>query len=111
MKYSEVNDEEIIKDMAIRLDVLRRSKEIKDAEIAKRGGITMVTISKFRSGQNITLKTFIRLLRALGELDRLEALLPKETEWSPLGVKNSTPKHRVRSKRNKTGNFIWGDEK
>lgn len=111
MDYSLLNDEEILKDLSSRLENLRISKEMKDSQLVEKSGVTSVTISKFRSGHNITLKTFIRLLRALGELDRLESFLPSENEWSPLASENAAPKKRVRTKLKQKGAFVWGDEK
>lgn len=108
--YSLQSDQDIMKNLASRFDALRLSKEVKDEEIIEKSGVSNVTISKFRSGKNITLKTFISLLRALGELDRLEALLPEGKEWSPLALRKPSPKKRVRSKRKKSSSFTWGDE-
>lgn len=108
--YSLLSDEDIMKNLASRFDALRLSKEIKDEELVEKSGVSSVTISKFRSGKNITLKTLIGLLRALGELDRLETVLPEGKEWSPLASQTSSPKKRVRSKKKPNSSFIWGDE-
>lgn len=108
--YSLQSDQDIMKNLASRFDALRLSKEMKDEELVAKSGVSSVTISKFRSGKNITLKTLISLLRALGEVDRLEALLPEGKEWSPLALKNTSPKKRVRSKVKKNSSFTWGDE-
>ncbi len=108
--YSLQSDEDIIKNLASRFDALRVSKALKDEELVEKSGVSSVTISKFRSGKNVTIKTLIGLLRALGELDRLETVLPEGKEWSPLASRKSPPKKRVRSKKKPNSSFIWGDE-
>jgi len=106
-----MTDEEILLDLAHRFDTVRKKKEIKDTDLVSRGGANGIAMSKFRSGDNITLKTFIRLVRGLGELDRLERLFSSIEDWSPTGAVDTAPKRRVRDKRNAGKPFSWGDEK
>jgi DNA-binding Xre family transcriptional regulator len=108
--YSQISDTDIIKNLAARFDALRLSKEMKDEEIIEKSGVSGVTISKFRSGKNITLKTFISLLRSLGEIDRLEAVFPEGKVWTPLASRHNITKKRVRSKKQEKSGFCWGDE-
>ncbi|HNY21626.1 MAG TPA: hypothetical protein PKO22_05705 [Treponemataceae bacterium] len=105
-----MTDEEILLDLAHRFDTVRKKKEIKDTDLVSRGGANGIAMSKFRSGDNITLKTFIRLVRGLGELDRLERLFSATEDWSPTGAGDETPRRRVRDKKKPEKPFTWGDE-
>jgi len=72
MAYTVLTDEEILHDLAQKIDFMRRNKKIKDSEVAMRGGTNRVVLNNFRNGHGgISLKSFIRLLRGIGELDRL----------------------------------------
>ena len=110
MPYTLMTDEEILKNLAERFDAIRKKKEIKDADLVSRGGANGIAMGKFRSGENITLKTFVRLVRGLGELDRLERLFSASEEWSPTGSDDKTPRRRVRDKKKPAQPFTWGDE-
>lgn len=111
MSYKLKTDDEILRDLAVKLDLIRRSKKIKDAELVSRGGTNEVVLNKFRSGSGgINLKTFIRFLRGIDELERLESLLALKQDYSPTGQKQAIPKRRVRDKKKEDTNFVWGDD-
>jgi hypothetical protein len=111
MSYDLKTDDEIAFDLAQKYDLLRRTKELKDAEVAGRGGTNTVVLNKFRQGSGgVSLKTFIRLIRGIGELDRLEALLAMPERYSPIGSQRSIPAKRVRGRKAPGGGFAWGDE-
>jgi DNA-binding phage protein len=84
---SSKTDQEIIEFLGQQFDMLRRTKAIQDQELLERGGAHVESLNKFRQGTgNPTLKTLIRLLRGIGELDRLEALMrAPETDFRPSG--------------------------
>lgn len=110
MPYSLMTDAEILSDLADKFDSLRRMKEIRDQDLVKAGGTNDIAMTKFRGGGNITLKTFIRLLRGLGELERLERFLAVTEAYSPAGNNPSMPGRRVRKKAAPGKAFTWGDE-
>jgi hypothetical protein len=110
MSWSLMNDDAIIQDLASRLDHSRRAQHLKDSELSAKGGFSDITMGQFRSGKNITLKTFIRILRALGELERLENVFSAADSWRPMGTRNDIPEKRVRGKKTTKKPFVWGDE-
>ena len=111
MSYELMTDEEILKDMAEKLDLIRRTKHIKDTELAARGGTNRTVLKNFRGGKGgISLTSFIRLIRGLDELDRLENLLSMPEAYSPSGKGPSVPEKRVRSPKKAPSPFKWGDE-
>ena len=111
MKYNILTDDDIIMDLAKQFERLRVRKQIKDTEIEEAGGISRRTLYNFRQGTTaITLKSFIRLLRGIGELERLETLLDDQEEYRPLGGSEKELPKRVRDRGKKGGDFKWGDE-
>ena len=112
MDYKLLTDDEIMQDLAEKFDLLRRSKEIKDETLAAKGGTNRMQISRFRNGQGgISLKTFIRILRGMDELDRLEDLLKVDMDYHPSGKASSIPRKRVRNSVSDASAFTWGEDK
>ncbi len=111
MSYNLMMDDDILKDLAEQFEKIRIRKQIKETEIEKAYGISRRTLYNFRQGTTaITLKSFIRLLRGIGELDRLETLLVDSTAYSPIsGTEKELPK-RVRGRGGLEKVFKWGDE-
>ena len=112
MSYRLQTDEQILADLASRLDLIRRFKQIKDNELVERGGTDRHILKKFRGGKGgITLKSFVRLLRGLDDLDRLESLLPIPDTYSPTGKERAIPDQRVRDRKRENGGFTWGEDR
>lgn len=111
MPLNTKSDDEIIKILSQKFNLLRRHKEIKDEELVNIGGTNRVVLNNFRSGKSgITLKTFIRLMRGLGELDSLEALFETPQEFSPISNPLQRQKKRIHTKK-ATPNFKWEEDK
>ncbi|MCK5157080.1 MAG: hypothetical protein KAQ69_11685 [Spirochaetales bacterium] len=112
MDYRSMTDGDIIKDLAKHFETLRIKKQLKEVEVEESSGVSRKTMYNFRQGVTaITLKNFIRLLRAIGELDRLQILFQESEKYSPLSnTKKNLPK-RIRDKQRAEKNFTWGDEK
>ena len=111
MDYDMMADDDIIKDMAEQFEKLRIRKQIKETDIEETCGISRRTLYNFRQGTTaITLKSFIRLLRGIGELHRLQTLLNDSKEYSPIGGEEKELPKRVRDKRSIGNDFKWGDE-
>ncbi len=111
MKYSMMSDDAIIRELAGGVEQLRLARKMKEADMEKVSGISRKTYYNFKHGSGISLKNFIALLRALGELDRLEQIFPDNQQVfhpSP-HVKTHTQK-RVRDKQKTDRPFRWGDE-
>ena len=57
----------------------RLSYNLTQKEVSEQTGINIITIRKFENGQlyNITLQTFLRLLKILDRMEYIEELLPE----------------------------------
>lgn len=76
--YAQSNSD-IIKSLGLRFKEYRRRLGLSQKDIAEQTGLSIFTISTFESGKatGITLISFIKLLRAIEELEQTEAILPE----------------------------------
>ncbi len=104
-------DEDIIRDLAARVEKIRIEHQLKETELEESSGISRKTFYNFKQGSTGTsLKSFIRLLRALGEAERLKLMFPESEVYSPMGNSEDDLPKRVRDKQKRDGEFHWGDE-
>ena len=95
------SDPDLQRELGARLRAHRIQQELTVEALAAQAGVTPLTILKAERGANITLRTLLRLLRALGMVDQITALVP-EPAPSPMALleeKPAPPRQRVRKKR------------
>lgn len=94
-----------------RLEEIRLSKNISQAELAKQAGVSRSTMTRIADGQSTSLDSFIRIIKALGLAGHLAALLP-DPEVRPVELVRYDGKHRRRAsgKRKASKPWSWGDE-
>ncbi len=110
MGFDTMTDHEVVVALGQQYDQLRRHKQLQDKEILSLSGTSSSVLAKFRSGKgNITLETFIKLMRALGELSTLEKLLTVPEQYSPTAQKVALLERIHKSKKEKIP-FTWGDD-
>ena len=70
-------------------------------DVAEQSGVTVITIHKFENGiaNNLTLGTFILLIKALGRIDALDELLPELPESPYLQRGNDRKAQRIRHRK------------
>ncbi len=78
-------DPEILERMGARLRALRKARGLTLAEVADATGLHTTTVSRAEHGDNPTLLTVVRLLRAYGRLGALESFIPAP-EVSPMAL-------------------------
>ena len=79
--YSELYEQsgsDIIRQLGKRFSDYRKRMAYTQNEVAGKSGLSVFTISSFENGSStgITLASFIKLLRAIDNLDQIEKLLP-----------------------------------
>ena len=94
-----------------RLEEIRLSKNISQAELARQAGVSRSTMTRVADGQSVSLDSFIRVVKALGLADHLAALLP-DPEVRPVELARHDGQHRRRAsgKRKASEPWSWGDE-
>jgi putative transcriptional regulator len=96
MQREQWTDSAVLAEIGRRLRRERLNRNVTRAELAERSGVSTSTIQHVESGTNFSMETLIRLLRALGLLDRVDALLP-EPGLSPIELAKLRGKERQRA--------------
>lgn len=78
-------DPEVLERLGGRLRALRKARDLTLAEVAHVTGLHTTTVSRAEHGDNPTLLTVVRLLRAYGRLGSLESFIP-EPQVSPMAL-------------------------
>ena len=76
-------DPEVLEEVGRRLRALRKARGLTLEETADATGLHTTTVSRAEHGDNPTLLTLVRLLRAYGRLAALDGFIP-EAEVSPM---------------------------
>jgi transcriptional regulator with XRE-family HTH domain len=112
-----VSDETASKELARRVRRARLDRQMTQADLAAEAGVARPTIERFEASGAAQLTTLVRILRALGQLDRLDALLPDATV-RPIEVFETRGRERKRASRRRkaapsvgTGRWTWGDQR
>jgi transcriptional regulator with XRE-family HTH domain len=95
-----------------KLERLRLSKNISQSVLAKEAGVSRRTITRLENGEGTSLDTFIRVMQALGIVDRLETLLPDATTRPVERIKlGGRERKRARTKKSSNADvWTWGPE-
>lgn len=73
-----LSDDATLDELGGRLARVRLARNLTQQELADEAGVSVDTVRRFERKQSITLTAFLRLLRALGQLDALDVVLPDE---------------------------------
>ncbi len=99
--YYEYSTNELIKILGARFKDYRLRSRMTQKDVAEQSGITINTIHKFENGTtgNISLNTFLSLLRAIELIENLDELLPRLPESAYLIRDNQKKVQRIRHKK------------
>jgi transcriptional regulator with XRE-family HTH domain len=87
MKYNYLNDSEVALALAGAIKKWRIEPSgagMTQEELARKSGVALSSLKRFEKTGNMTLGSFIAVLRGLGLLDRLESLVPSSDVPGPL---------------------------
>lgn len=97
-----------------RVEGIRLSRNITQAQLAKEAGVSLRTIGRLENGEGVSLDTFIRVMKALGIQHNLAVLMPDPSVRPVERVGASgTERKRARPRRSDKGTvpWSWGDGK
>ena len=94
----EYSTPEIVRLLGTRFKDYRMRCALTQKDVSEQSGIGLTTIHKFESGvaDNLTLSTFILLMKAIGQINALDDLLPELPESPYLVRKNEKKAQRIR---------------
>ena len=98
LDYYEYSIPELVQLLGARFKDYRMRSRMTQKEVAEQAGITVNTIHKFENGlvSNLSLSTFLLLLKAIGCIDGLDDLMPELPESPYLMKENGKRVQRVR---------------
>jgi len=102
MSLEERTDTEILAEIGGRLQRYRLQQNVTQRKLAQAAGVGSRTIQNVEKGEGAQLLTVVRILRALGRLDALEAFLPAPG-LSPMELLRSGGRQRQRAGRVRDG--------
>ena len=99
--YSEYSVTELVRLLGSRFKEYRLKANMTQKEVAEMSGLSMMTIHRFENGtvKNISLSTFLLLLKAVGSINDLNELMPEQPESPYLYDDNQKKAQRVRHKK------------
>jgi transcriptional regulator with XRE-family HTH domain len=95
-------DAEVVREIGRRLRAYRLQGNVSAAEVAAQAGVNRNTVVNAERGANPRIETVVRILRALGRLEALDAFLPPPG-LSPLQLMKSAGRTRQRARRRRGG--------
>lgn len=96
MKTETLSDGAVGVEIGRRVKVCRLNLNRSQAQVAEKAGVSRRALQKLEGGQSCTLVLLVRVLRALGRLDALDALLP-EPGLSPIQLAKLKGRERQRA--------------
>lgn len=108
--FSTATSEVIIDVLCKRLDEIRLSRNISQADLAEEAGVSRSTMTRMADGKPISLDSFVRVMTALSLTDHLAALLPDPTIRPIERVQlEGAARQRASTKKHETSKWTWGD--
>ena len=115
MKVSpSLTNQAILQELGERLAGARLARNLTQAALAEQAGVAKRTVERLESGEAATqLSGFVRVCRALGLLERLDALIPEQTV-SPMTLLKMQGRKRQRASgrkaaRGEAKKWQWGE--
>ena len=99
--YYEYSIPELVKLLGARFKDNRLRSHMTQKDVAEQSGITVNTIHKFENGTtgNMSLGTFLSLMKAIGQIDALDDMMPELPESAYLIRDNQKKVQRIRHKK------------
>lgn len=98
VNFYEYSTPELVRLLGERFKEYRMRCNLTQKEVAEQSGIGLTTIHKFENGTagNLSLSTFILLLKVIGQVDALDDVLPELPESPYLVRKEEKKAQRIR---------------
>lgn len=106
------NNEAIMKELGQRIQDIRISMNLTQAELAQQAGIALRTMSRVENGESVKVESVLDVFRALNILANLDMLVPEQLLIPTEVVDYGRKRRRVSSKKKtrEKEEWVWGDE-
>jgi len=91
-----MNDKAILAEIGERISRQRLNRNITQTDLAVQAGVARIVVQRLEGGRGCILENLIRIARALGILEQLDAFL-QVPELSPLQLARLKGRERVRA--------------
>lgn len=109
--FTVASSDAVIKALFERIEKIRLSRNVSQADLAKEAGVSRSTITRLADGQGISVDSFIRVMLALDLADNLAALLPNPDVRPVDRVRlDGSERRRASGKRSAAEGWTWADE-
>ena len=111
MILSTLSDEQLLEALGRRIARYRLNQNLTQSALAEEAGVSLPTLQRMEAGRSSQTSNLIRVLRALGKVDNLNALLP-EPVASPMQLLEARGRVRRRasSTKRESGAEPWSWE-
>ena len=112
IEYTLATPAQIEAELGSKLEKLRLAQNINQTQLAREAGVSRRTITRLENGEGISLDTLIRVMTALGVVERLDLLVPAPDVRPVERVKyKGRERKRARAKPAAPAEpWRWGDE-
>lgn len=99
--YTEYSAPELVRMLGNRFKDNRLRANMTQKEVAEMAGLSVLTIHRFENGSatNISLTTFLLLMKAVGTINDLNELMPEQPESPYLYKENRKKIQRIKHKK------------
>jgi DNA-binding XRE family transcriptional regulator len=95
MDWYELTDKEVLLELGTRFRLARTRHALTQQMLAEKAGLNRTTVRDLENGKSVHLGSWIAILRALQQMERLDDFLPGVNQ-SPVLAKMEKEKKRVR---------------
>lgn len=105
---------EVLSELGSRMKSARIAIPATQKELAEMTNLSQRTISNLETGKDVSFSTVIDVLRALGQLQSLELMIPEQgprpSEFVSLGKKRERVRNNKKTPGQVQSGWKWGDE-
>ncbi len=106
----QMNEKAILEELSARFKQMRIDSSITRAELADKAMVSVRTIARFESGNDISLENVIKLLKVMRLESNINDLIPDVFDRPSYHVENKVLRKRA-GRKPVTSDWKWGDEK
>lgn len=108
INFLSASSESIIRELCLRLEAIRLSQNISQADLAEEAGVSRSTLVRIARGKPVSLDSFVRVMQALKLSDHLAAMLPEPSIRPVDRVRHEgSERRRASRKRSTSSNWAW----